>query len=132
MYRDSPIKKYPDFLTSCDNIKLVGCGNTLRESNVLWMRDVRGIFWRIACRGHGSWREIVGWIVDRGMRDVIHRSRGNMRSVRDLRNLLSDFFVLFYFSFDICGLQTVRVGLSTGRFDNCLGLHNSSCTSCIA
>ena len=73
-------------------------------------------------------REIVMKIVDRGMRDAIHRSRGNMRS-GGLRNLLGDFFVLFYFSFDISGLRTVRVGLGMGHFDNGLSLHNGLCIS---
>lgn len=103
MHWDAPIKRYSDFLTGRDNIKLAGCGGILRESNLLWMRDVGGISWCIACRGYGSWRKTVGKTVDRGVRDVIRRSRGNMRS-GGLRDFPSDFFVSFYFSFDICGL----------------------------
>jgi len=42
MHWDTPIKEYSDFLTGCDNIEFVGSGNTLRESNLLWMRNIRG------------------------------------------------------------------------------------------
>jgi len=97
MHWGAPIKEYSDFLTSCDNIELVGSGNTLRESNLLWMRNIGGISWCVGCsRGHGSWRAKVG----RGARDTIHRSHRS----GGLRNLLSDFLVLFHFSFDISGL----------------------------
>ena len=46
-----------------------------------------------------------------------------------VRNFLGDFFVSFYFSFNIGGLRTIRVGLGTSCFDNSLGLHNSACSS---
>ena len=124
MHWDAPIKEYSDFLTGCDNIEFVGSGNTLRESNLLWMRNIGGVSW--CSRGHRSRRGILAR-VDRGARD---RSHEYMRS-GGLRNLLGDFFVSFHFSFDISGLRTIRVGLSTGRFNDCLSLHNSLCSNSI-
>jgi len=54
MHWDASIKEYSDFLTGCDNIEFVGSGNTLRESNLLWMRNIGGIsFIRLFLRGLG-------------------------------------------------------------------------------